>query len=285
MYVKDLLEPQKEFEIEKMTYQNNVSMASSHYHDHYEILYIENGTRTICINETKNISLNPNNIALIPPGIIHSTKSNSPSQSRILINISSSLVEQIIEFLSHYAISGFDTMIIPLTVYDIKIVKWHLTQLLDTQTNKQLPQKEENVKALLVSLLMTLANINYNFLNGDEAPKSSSESYLNIDKILEYIRTHYYEDITLSDLANKAAMSEQHLIRMFSAKFQTTPIKYLNTFRIITAMRLLESNTMNVSEVSISCGFNNSTNFSRVFKQITGVTPKEYQMKQKSKEN
>jgi AraC family transcriptional regulator len=78
-------------------------------------------------------------------------------------------------------------------------------------------------------------------------------------------------------------MSKQHFIRTFTEKYQTTPIKYLNIFRIVTAQRLLESNTMNVSDVFKSCGFNSSAHFSRAFKQITGMSPKAYQLKFKNK--
>lgn len=283
MQFNDLLNNKKDFKIERMTYPKNVSMSSSHYHSHYEILYIESGSRTISVNEMKIMELNHSNIALLPPNIIHATKANSETQTRVLINISAELINEIINFSSPQIISGFDTMFLPLTTYDAKTIKYHIQQLIYMQSSPESPLKNDNIKIELASLLMTLANINYNILSESAAHKSSSHSLTSMDNIINYIGDHYYEDISLAELAQKVAMSEQHFIKIFSEKYNTTPIKYLNTFRIVTAQRLLESNTMNVSQVSSACGFNSSAHFSRTFKQITGMTPKEYQMNSNNK--
>ncbi len=279
MQFNDLLSSKNDFEIERMTYQKNVSMSTSHYHSHYEILYIESGVRTISINETKHIELNQNNIALLAPNIIHATKSNSETQTRVLINISTKLMKEISEFASPHIFSIFDTTLLPLTAYDIKIIKYHIQQLIDIHAGPNSPLKMSNIKIALTSLLMTLANINYDLLSKNDSYINQQEILMNMDNLIRYIGEHYYEDITLSELAQKAAMSEQHFIKTFTERYQTTPIKYLNTFRIVTAQRLLESNTMNVSKVATACGFNSNAHFSRTFKQITGITPKEYQLK------
>lgn len=283
MQFDDLLIKQNQFEIEQMSYHKNVSMSSSHYHSHYEILYIESGSRTISLNEAKYIELNQNTIALLPPNIIHATKSNSETQSRILINISADLINEIAEFSSNHILSGFETMFLPLTTYDIKIIKHHFQQLIDMQSSPSSPLKVASIKIALAALLMTLANINYNLQKNIEMCGTQSENSINMDGLIKYISEYYYRDITLSELAHKVSMSEQHLIKTFAEKYQTTPIKYLNTFRIVTAQRLLESNTMNVTEVAASCGFNSNAHFSRSFKQITGITPKEYQLQSKNK--
>ena len=282
MQFDDLLSKQNHFKIERMTYHKNVSMSSSHYHSHYEILYIESGSRTISLNETKHIELNQNTIALLPPNIIHATKSNSETQTRVLINISYDLINEIANFSSKHILAGFDTMFLPLSAYDIKIIKYHIQQLIDMQSSPANPLKPDNIKIALASLLMTLANINYDLLQNNETYKTQSQNFINMDSLIKFIGDHYYEDITLAELSQKAAMSEQHLIKTFTEKYQTTPIKYLNTFRIVTAQRLLESNTMNVTEVASSCGFNSNAHFSRTFKQIIGITPKEYQLKFKN---
>lgn len=283
MKFSDLLDNNVNFKIERMAYQKNVSMTASHYHSHYEILYIESGSRTISVNEAKNVELNKNNIALLPPNIIHATTSNSETQTRTLINISSELINEIAEFSSMHIISGFDTMFLPLTSYDIKIIKYHIQQLIDMQASSNSPLKKDNIKIELASLLMTLANINYGMVSETELYNLSRKNLVSMENITKYIGTHFYEDITLSELAQKVAMSEQNFIKRFTEKYNTTPIKYLNTFRIVTAQRLLESNTMNVTNVATACGFNSNAHFSRTFKRVTGITPKEYQLKFKNK--
>jgi len=282
MQFNDLLNNNKEFNIERMTYQGNVSMSSSHYHSHYEILYIESGSRTISVNEAKEVELNQNNISLLPPNIVHATKSNSPSQCRVLINISQKLIDEIISFTSGNTISCFDATVLPLTPYDIRTIKSDIQKLIFLQNEANVALRNEKIKITTASLLMTLSDIYFGVYNNNTALEEI-EKNLNMDSIIKYIATHYYEEITLDDLAKKILMSKQHFIRTFTEKYQTTPIKYLNVFRIVTAQRLLESNTMNVSEVLKSCGFNSSVHFSRVFKQITGMSPKAYQLKFKEK--
>lgn len=283
MQFNDLLDKNNDFKIERMAYQSAVSMSSSHYHSHYEILYIESGSRTISINETKHIELTPNNIALLPPNIIHATTSNSANQSRILINLSSSLIREIVDFSSNRVISCFDTMFLPLNPYDVKTLKSFIQQLIFIQSEPNTYLKNEKIKFTVSCLLVALSDINYRYTNNNIPSKEQSEKMLNMDSIIEYISSHYYENISLVDLSKKVAMSKQHFIRIFTEKYQTTPIKYLNMFRVITAQRLLESNTMNVTEVFKACGFNSSAHFSRVFKQITGVSPKAYQLNFKNK--
>ena len=134
---------------------------------------------------------------------------------------------------------------------------------------------KKKIKITTASLLMTLSDIYFGIYNNNTLPEET-EKNLNMDSVIKYIATHYYEDITLEALAKKTLMSKQHFIRTFTEKYQTTPIKYLNIFRIVTAQRLLESNTMNVSEVFKSCGFNSSANFNRAFKKVTGTSPRDY---------
>lgn len=279
----DLLENKFDFKVERMTYQKNVSMATSHYHSHYEILYIESGSRIISVNETKKVELTPENIALLPPNIIHATKSNSEMQTRVLLNVSQKLIDEIVGFSSRYVLSGFDTIFLPVSPYDIKIFKYHVQQLLDMQQRPEYPLKDDSIKIELAALLMDLANVNYNLVHNFDAHKPSFEALTNMDNVIDYIVTHYYEDISLAELADKAAMSKQHFIKCFTEKYNTTPIKYLNTFRIVTAQRLLEDSQMSVSSVANACGFNSNAHFSRTFKQVTGITPKEYQINFKNK--
>ena len=283
MQFSDLLDNNKNFNIERMTYQGNVSMSTSHYHSHYEILYIESGSRIISINESKRIELTPNNIALLPPNIIHSTKSNSEQQNRVLINISPALIKEIVDFSSPNIISGFNTMFLPLNPFDVKSIRSYIQQLIFIQNEPNAYLKNEKIKIAITSLLLVLSDINNKICNSNDLYKEQSEKLLNLDSIIDYISTHYYEDITLAELAKMTTMSKQHFIRSFTKKYQITPIKYLNMFRVVTAQRLLESNTMKVNDVSKSCGFNSNAHFSRTFKEIIGVAPKEYQLNFKNK--
>ena len=223
MQFNDLLANNKEFNIERMTYQGNVSMSSSHYHSHYEILYIESGSRTISVNEAKEVELNQNNICLLPPNIVHATKSKSASQCRVLINISQKLIDEITGFTSGKILSCFDAAVLPLSPYDIRAIKSDIQKLIFLQNEPNITLRSEKIKITTASLLMTLSDIYFGVYSNNTALEET-EKNLNMDSVIKYIATHYYEDITLDDLAKKILMSKQHFIRTFTEKYQTTPI-------------------------------------------------------------
>lgn len=276
MFYNDLLMDEKIFNIEKTTYSHNVSMNSSHYHSHYEILYIEDGIRTITINESKKYTLNKDCIALIPPNIIHYTQSASEKQTRTLINISPRLMDDIIGFTSKNIIACFDALILPLSEADTRMIKYYFA-LLERHNSDNASLHIETIKSSLCSLLSLLSNTYYSLLHNENSEVTKPSDIA--DKVMYYISQHYYEDITLSDLATSVSLSKDHLIRTFEKKYNITPIKFLNTFRIINSKRLLESGAMSVSDVAQACGYNSNTSFTRTFKQITGETPKEYQLR------
>ena len=61
---------------------------------------------------------------------------------------------------------------------------------------------------------------------------------------------------------------------MFKEMNGLTPWEYINIKRINKAVDLLKSSDLSISSVATQCGYNNMANFSRIFKQITGTTPK-----------
>ena len=91
-----------------------------------------------------------------------------------------------------------------------------------------------------------------------------------------YIEEHYESDITLPELAELAGMSRYHFCRAFRAAFGESPIRYLNHFRVERAKLMLCSTDLSVSEVASLSGFNDPSNFSRIFKRLVSLSPSRY---------
>jgi AraC-like DNA-binding protein len=78
-------------------------------------------------------------------------------------------------------------------------------------------------------------------------------------------------------LAAVANMSASRFYPAFKDALGATPVDYLNHYRVNRAMTLLVNETeLSVEEISMRVGFESSTYFRRVFKRITGKTPKDY---------
>lgn len=97
-----------------------------------------------------------------------------------------------------------------------------------------------------------------------------------IAKIKEYINTNYMNQIKLSDIAQLVAMSDSALSHFFKKRTNRNIIDYINDVRISNATKMLFETSQSVSEIAFFCGFNNISNFNRIFKKHHHKTPSEY---------
>jgi AraC-like DNA-binding protein len=91
--------------------------------------------------------------------------------------------------------------------------------------------------------------------------------------VLEYIDQHYNENISLTQLANLANMSNQHFCRIFKSITGKRPVDYMNYQRINKAVTFLSESNLNISEVAMAVGFADSNYFSRLFKKYQKTSP------------
>lgn len=114
----------------------------------------------------------------------------------------------------------------------------------------------------------------------------SDSSFTNIDKLsynsrriekaMEYMNRHFDKIITLTEVAKVASMSETAFSRFFRSRTGNTFIDTLNDIRLGHASRILIETTNSVTEIAFKCGFNNISNFNRIFKKRKSCTPKEF---------
>lgn len=97
-----------------------------------------------------------------------------------------------------------------------------------------------------------------------------------VQKLNCYFYENYQNEIYLADVANYLNMSEVSLSRFIKKHTGKNYIEYLNDLRLGVAARLLVSTDKTISEISFECGFNNLSNFNRIFKKRKGITPKEF---------
>lgn len=93
-------------------------------------------------------------------------------------------------------------------------------------------------------------------------------------KVQEYINQHYREDVRLADLAALVGMTPTAFSRFFKLRTGRSISDYLIDIRLGHASRALVDSTMSVAEICYSCGFNNISNFNRIFKKKKGNSPK-----------
>jgi len=97
-----------------------------------------------------------------------------------------------------------------------------------------------------------------------------------IDTAFEYMNQNFQKNITLTEVSKLANMSDVSFSRFFKTRTGITFMDSLLELRLGHASRLLIDTTQSVAEVAYNCGFNNISNFNRLFKKKKGCTPKEF---------
>ncbi|PSN19658.1 AraC family transcriptional regulator [filamentous cyanobacterium CCP5] len=97
-----------------------------------------------------------------------------------------------------------------------------------------------------------------------------------LNQILDYIDATLAEDIKLADLAELLGMSPFHFGRMFKQSTGISPHQYVIQQRIEQAKRLLKNSDQAIIDIALECGFNSHSHLSKQFRQVTGVTPREF---------
>jgi len=130
----------------------------------------------------------------------------------------------------------------------------------------------------LMSILHDLS-ISRNYRMLSEASFNKEKSFYNsrrIDKIMEFVNKNFSQDITLNDAAKIAGMTEVSVSRFFKLRTGKTFVDTLNDVRLGNASRMLIETTHSINEIAYKCGFNNMSNFNRVFKKKKDCTPNDF---------
>lgn len=99
-----------------------------------------------------------------------------------------------------------------------------------------------------------------------------------IEKVMYYLNGNFEKEITLREVAKLAPMTEVAFSRFFKARTGKTFVDTLNEIRLGHASRMLIDSTHSISEIAYRCGFNNMSNFNRIFKKKKDCTPKEFRL-------
>lgn len=105
-----------------------------------------------------------------------------------------------------------------------------------------------------------------------------------IERVIEYLNGNFQNPISLTDVARLTNMAESAFSRFFKARSGMTFIDSLTEIRLGHASRMLIDTTQSISEIAYECGFNNISNFNRIFKKKKGCTPKEFKKSYSSEE-
>jgi len=94
--------------------------------------------------------------------------------------------------------------------------------------------------------------------------------------VVQFLETHFHEEICMADLASRLQCSQGHFFRQFKAFTGTTPVQYLNSLRLRQARFYLHHTKLKIVQIAPLCGFNDPYYFSRLFTLTHGRSPIDY---------
>ncbi|MFH1477658.1 MAG: AraC family transcriptional regulator [Verrucomicrobiota bacterium] len=140
----------------------------------------------------------------------------------------------------------------------------------------EIETKRPGYKPMAISLFIQAIGVISRCQEHISIPPSSLFS-ARLEQTMDFIETHYKDNITLDQLARLARMSRRSYQRSFRQLMKTSPINHLVNLRIRKAAALLLYHPeLNITEIAFQAGFSDSNYFSRMFRKIMGRTPKEF---------
>ncbi|WP_066441279.1 helix-turn-helix domain-containing protein [Chryseobacterium sp. CCH4-E10] len=126
------------------------------------------------------------------------------------------------------------------------------------------------LKELLIRLMQTQAR--------SMVEKNIVKNKSRIGFAVDYIRKNLHQKLSIDSIAKMAYVSKSNFFRMFRDELGTSPNEFILRERISRAKELLKSRN-SIKETAFQTGFSDANYFTRVFKQLVGMTPKSYQDK------
>lgn len=135
----------------------------------------------------------------------------------------------------------------------------------------------------LIGILKDMAaSEDYTLLNAEKMTlETNQQDNDRIDKVYAYVREHFRDSISLDQISTEVNMTVPGFCRFFKKQTNNTFTRFVNEFRVVHACKLLSETRLPITEVCFESGFNNFSNFSKLFREFTGRTPSEYRKEKK----
>lgn len=154
---------------------------------------------------------------------------------------------------------------------DSEILKDYLMDML--KNHKSSDSNAFKIEGLLYLFFSKLCEKSKNISSNSNSDISSN---IYINQAIEFIQNNYHNQIKVSDIAKYTSLNRSYLTSIFKKNLQMSPQKFLMKFRITKAADLLYDTDLPIGNIAYSCGYSDPLAFSKAFKKIKGVSPKEY---------
>lgn len=242
-----------------------------HWHPEHEIIYVNQGKLRLCLDGTYH-NLEKGEFAFVLPGVTHSATPYDCEYECVLFNLEElfgpwKADDKYIGGLLSHRLSAPE-------VYRMRdgLPEQAMHSLINILRNNEKGFELQAVGAVL-DILNSL--IKCNCLTESEHDYSPSK-LKPFNKAITFIEQNFNQHITLEELSSHCSISSTYFSEYFKNITTMTPFDYINKYRVNIAAEMLLYTKKSITEIALSCGFNDLSYFSKTFRIHKGKTPRQY---------
>ena len=244
-----------------------------HFHDCHQIIFVVKGTADFCVND-KLLRAKAGDVAIFSRYENHSVVEYSDEYERFVLHIDPYVVNQKSPVYSLLTDRPADFCnIIHVSLYMDKITDIFKHIIFEHHNASKLADEMEQllVKQLLITIYRCMA-VDFGSAYDDI-----------VSNVKRQFENTCHDHYTLDALARQYSVSVSSLSHRFKAVTGVSPMEYLQSCRMANAKQMLAETDCSIGEIVEKCGFSDSSNFSRAFKNQLGLSPSAYRKQNKAR--
>ncbi len=266
----------KDFPVHITRWVPSVHMTPLHWHDSFEVGYCLSGKGQFYFGE-KRYRVNAGDVFVVGSMEKHRAQSDEADPSVFyFVKFDASLIggaenELIVPFIakSQHFVNKIDGQLqVAAQIGDLIQIIWN-----------EIQERGNAYKSMVKGSLIMVCTLLFRYYSQERSPNDwnrSLQAYKKLEPVLHMIHGRFHEDIQLKDVAACLSLSPSRAYHLFKETMGEGFKKYLTRIRIYESMKRLNDPNVSVTEIYLSCGFQGHAAFYRAFRQVVGMTPKEY---------
>lgn len=247
------------------------SAVDIHMHSFYEIEFIAEGSGTAVLNG-QNYRLSAGSLMLLTPIDFHSV---TPETDLKIINIS--FHEGVVRpRLQNLFVNPNENILLQLSKKETDIF-CSFAELLEVELFSDDEFSVSERENLLNTMLVSIAR--YMRITDNVAPCADAAR---LQTSIRYLLKNFTQDISLSEVAAQSGYTPTYYSKIFRELTGRTYVQFLNLLKVNYARMLLSTTDLSILDTALASGFDSLSNFARVFKETTALSPAAYRKKNKN---
>jgi len=253
-------------------YSDHIAIKQTHYHDCHQLLFVTRGTAQVHVNNATH-QVTAGNLVIFSRLEHHAVTGQSADYRRYTLELSPEIPAVSADGYRVYSIL-FNRPVGFCNIIDVGEEQQEFLRMFEAiyrELQKKGPMHEDMLELLVQQLLISVYR-----QTGDSFSAVDQNCIELVYQIQQLFHRNFQKQFVLGELAQSNNISVSYLSHLFKTTTGSSVMGYLQSCRIAEAKRCLAQTNMRIGEIVEHCGFSDSSNFSRTFRNVTGLSPTDF---------